>query len=240
VFAFIGSFDTFTDNDSGSVQDEGTLTIGVRDDGGVGQDETDRWRLVGREGEFRVSVTAEGDFDPVVEVHESDGDSIGRDDDSGGGRNSQLDVSLERGETYRVEVTGFGSSSGDYHVLVQPLAEAEAEEDAETTVPDLPPVDGGSLTQGQAATGSVPAGGAVRYRFVGEGGAVTISVDGLDGFDPTVTVLTSDGGQLGFDDDGGEEQFDSLLELDVAAGQTVFVEVGGFGGQAGRYEVEVQ
>jgi hypothetical protein len=117
---------------------------------------------------------------------------------------------------------------------------AEAEEEPEPTVPDVPPVDGGSLTVGQPLSGEVPAGGAVRYRLVGEGRAVAIAVDGLDGFDPTVTVRTSDGLQLGFDDDGGEEQFDSLLGIDVAAGQTVLVEVRGFAGRAGRYEVEVR
>ena len=214
----------------GDLQDEGVLVLDVRDEGGIGDGERDRWTFEGDEDIYRFSVFADGDFDPVVEVLEESGRSIGRDDDGGDDRDSQLDVPLAGGEVYQVIVSGFGSSSGDYEILVEP-----ARPD-----PVLPPVDGGALTIGREVRGEVARGGSVRYRFVGEGRTVAISAIGIDGFDPTVAALTSDGLELGFDDDGGSEPLASLLQVDVAGGQTVIIEVAGFGGEDGEYRLEVR
>ena len=216
---------------SGELQEEGVLVLGVRNEGGIGDGDRDRWTFEGDEGVYRFSVFAEGDFDPIVEVLEESGRSIGRNDDVGGGsHDSQLDVPLEGGEVHEVIVTGFASRGGDYEILVEP-----ARPD-----PVLPPVDGGSLTVGQEVEGEVGRGGVVRYRFVGEGRTVAISAIGIDGFDPTVTALTSDGLELGFDDDGGSEPLASLLQIDVAAGQTITIEVAGFNGEDGEYRLEVR
>ena len=229
VAGVIGVFGAVGNAVDRGTQDEGRLVIGQRGYGGIGDGDTDRWTLAGEDGEFRASVLAEDDFDPIVEVREIGGSSLGRDDDGGEDRDSQLDVLLERGQSYELLVTGFGSSSGDYHVIVEPVP----------VIPDVAPIDGGALTVFRLVSGEVPPGGSVRYRFTGEGREVAISVVGIDGFDPTVTVRTSDGIELGFDDDGGEEAFDSLLRMEIAGGQRVIVEVAGFGSAGGSYTLEV-
>lgn len=234
VAGVVGAFGALGDaldgaGSGGELQEEGRLLVGQRDEGGVGENERDRWTFAGTEGVFRVSVFADGDFDPVVEVLEESGRSLGRDDDSGDDRDAELDVTLSGNELYQLIVTGFGSSSGDYEILVEP-----ARPDAV-----VPPEDGGSLTVGRPVTGEVDRGGAVRYRFVGEGREVTISAVGIDGFDPTVTVRSSDGLELAFDDDGGDEPLASLLEFTVAGGQTVIIEVAGFADEDGAYTLVV-
>lgn len=60
-----------------------------------------------------------GDFDPVATLFGPDGTEVGRDDDSGGGRNSLLEVDLTGGGTYIVEVSEFGGdSAGSFQVVV--------------------------------------------------------------------------------------------------------------------------
>jgi hypothetical protein len=209
----------------GEVQDEGIVVVGDVAEGGIGSGDTDRWTLAGQEGRFVVSVTPEGDFDPTVEVHEVGGESLGEDDDSLGGRGSQLTVTLSSGTTYEIDVEGFNDdTSGDYELLVSQIE-----------------VDAGTLVTGETVRGAVGPEGVVRYRYVGPGREVSISVNAVSrGFDPRVTVFGPDRQELGSDDDGGVEGLDSLLVLEIPAGQEVVVEVTEFSGDPGAFNIGVE
>jgi hypothetical protein len=207
--------------DGDGVQDEGRLVIGEPAEGGIGAGDADRWQLAGASGEVVVSVHGVDGFDPTVEVREIGGASLGTDDDSGPDRDAQLVVRLREGAAYEVEVREFGDDEGgDYTVTVSPTGS-----------------EGGSLTVRRPVAGSVGPDRRVRYTFVGESREVTITVRGRGGFDPTVTVLDPAGTQLAFNDDAIGR--DAQVALTVPGGQTVAVEVAGFGGEGGDYTVEV-
>ena len=222
IYAFSGGIgDGSTD---GSVQEEGPLQIGESAEGGFGSNETDRWTLEGREGRFELAVDAEGDWDPKLEVLEA-GRSLDSDDDTVG-RDPRIIITLEEGKDYVVLVTGFGSSSGDYDIAVRPIGG--------------PPVSGGTLSVGRAVNGEVAVGRVVRYEFVGTGGDTTVVVVGIDDFDPTVRVRTTDGAELAFNDDRGSGDRASQIDLPVAEGQRVVIEVAGFADAGGQYTIVVQ
>jgi len=71
-------------------------------------------------------------------------------------------------------------------------------------------------------------------------GPVTISVSGLDGFDPVVRVVGSGSTILGENDDGPGAGLDSLLSLDLTTTPVVDVWVTDFSGDLGRYVLLVQ
>jgi hypothetical protein len=222
IFAFASNVgDGSTD---GSVQEEGALEIGVPAEGGIGSNETDRWTLDGRQGRFEFAVDAEGDWDPKLEVL-AGGITLGSADDTVG-RDPRVILDLEEGTDYEVLVTGFGSSSGSY--------------DIEVSSADGPPIDGGTLTVGQSVTDEVPPGRIVRYGFVGTDGDATIVVVGIDNFDPTLRVRTTDGAELDFNDDRSPGDRASLLQLPIAEGQRVVIEVAGFADAGGQYTIVVQ
>jgi hypothetical protein len=215
------------------VQDEGPLTIGVRGEGGIGSGDTDRWTMVGQEGQFRIQVFADGDFDPVVILRSAAGTQLGRDDDGGvTGRDSLLTATLQSGERYLVDVSGFGDSSGDYDILVEPASAP--------TPPIGEVIARGPLAIRSPVEGRVGEGDVDRYRFTGENREVVFTVAGIDGFDPMVTVRQVNGTELGSDDDGGEVGRDSRLAVTIPGGETVFVDVEGFNAQGGTYRLEAR
>jgi hypothetical protein len=231
-FGIVSAVRHAIDADSGEIQDEGVLTYHQRDEGGIGTGETDRWQLAGEDAQVRISVFADGDFDPVVTIRPVGGAQFGRDDDGGDDRDARLVVDLRAGTDYHVDVTGFGSSSGDYDILVERESEIP---------PEVPQIEAGPLAVRQPITADVPADVTTRYRFTGEGREVTISVRAVDDYDPVVTVRNQAGLQLGRDDDsgGGPTGRDSLLRVTVPGGETVFVDVEEFSGDAGSYTIEV-
>jgi hypothetical protein len=169
-------------------------------------------------------------FDPFIRVESGDGEVLGEDDDGGELANDsllRLDLS-EPGAVLLVEE--FGGDPGGYRLLILEGDGAEA------------PTTGPALTVG-SPTGGVVVGRdhSVSHPFVGAGAAVSITVAGISGLDPVVTVFGAAGEQLARNDDfGAETGRDARVDLTVAAGVQVTVEVSGFGSSAGPYLVTVE
>jgi hypothetical protein len=91
--------------------------------------------------------------------------------------------------------------------------------------PDAPPL-GDALARGEAGTGDVGDRGVLEVVLVGDGRSAEVTVFGLDGFDPTLTVRDEGGDEVAFnDDDLASFGLDSRLELDIPAGERWTAEI---------------
>lgn len=109
-----------------------------------------------------------------------------------------------------------------------------------STGPALPPPSTRPvevLVAGIPAEGEVPAGGTAGYTWTGEGREVTITVEGVGGFDPTVAVLDATGALLAENDDRAAGDRAAEVAVAPASGQEVLVEVRGFAGTGGAFTV---
>ena len=74
----------------------------------------------------RVVITvnqAEGStLDPVIIFRDGDGNQLGRDDDGGGFPNARLEVALPGTGEYEIEVTRFGTTTGDFEITTEIFA----------------------------------------------------------------------------------------------------------------------
>ena len=100
--------------------EQGSISLGETMDGYIEQGEMHRFAFYSRRsGEITIRVNAnDSSLDPKVAVQDSDGATIGTDDDGGEGRNSLLRVNVRRGRYYII-VQSFGSTSGEYTVEVE-------------------------------------------------------------------------------------------------------------------------
>ena len=96
---------------------------------------------------------------------------------------------------------------------------------------------GDPLRLGLAVAGEVGQDQVARHDFVGDGAVVDVDVVGLQGFDPVVRVIAANGDVLAENDDF--EGLDSHVEVQLPGGATATIEVLGFSGRPGRYEVTV-
>lgn len=201
-------------------------------DGSIGTDDTAVHALAGferrsSEDDDRVSISVVGvdGFDPVLRVVDQDGTEIGENDDADG-RNSFLTFELRREDRFEVEVREFSGDAGSYTIRLQ---------EGDGTQPAVVP--GPPLRLGEAVEGDVGDNQVVRHRFAGDGVTVQVDVVGVNGFDPVVRVLGSDGELLGENDD--TDGRDAHVEVPLASAAVVTIEVFGFNGQPGRYRVTV-
>jgi hypothetical protein len=191
----------------------------------LGTDDVAVHHLTGFEGRVSITVTGVDDFDPVLRVVDADGTVIGENDDTDG-RDSFLTFVLSPDDDLDVEVREFSGDPGFYAIRLQR---------GDGTQPDV--ALGDALFLGQPVTGEVFEDQVVRHDFAGDGAVVDVDVVGLDGFDPMVRVVGPDGTVLAENDD--DEGLDSHVEVQLPGAATVTIEVLGFAGRPGRYEVTV-
>lgn len=176
-------------------------------------------------------------LDPQVRLLDSNGATIAEDDDSGRGPNSFLTYSIESGQTYFI----VASASDD----VAP-AEPEAIGDYVLMV-SLPQVtDLGTLSSTRQPEGAGTISEPLEFdffRFQAQAtGIATVDVTASESsaLDTRLTVLSSDGAFLAFNDDIAYPlNTNSRLTIDVVAGQTYFLEVDGFESTTGNYSLSV-
>ncbi|MGH9135722.1 MAG: hypothetical protein ACRD0G_01580 [Acidimicrobiales bacterium] len=225
VFAVVGGIvaavrsgiDEFSGPDT---LEAGVLPLDRPVDGEVDDNQQAEYRLVG-DGRVVLTVVPDGDFDPVVVLFDAAGTQVGRDDDGGPGlRDSLLVAELRPNESYRVRVEEFSDDGGSYTITAR-----SAVRRAELS------------GLGSAAAGEVAEEEMVRYPLdLAVGRDVTISVAAVEGFDPTVRVLSHDGEELAFNDDF-QGCCDAQVTLVVPDGAVA--EVAGLNGRAGRYTITV-
>lgn len=194
--------------------------------GRLGEDDTGVHLLSSVEGRVTVTVTGGEGFDPVLRITGPDGTLVAENDDADG-LDARLALVLASADELRVEVHEFSGDPGEYTVA---LLRGD-------DLVGISPLDAGPLPVGTEVEGEVGRNQAAAHRFTGEGHEVTIDVVGLDGFDPVVRVLDTDGRELARDDDGGAERHDVRLRILVPGAAHVTIEVTGYAGAPGRYRI---
>jgi hypothetical protein len=97
----------------------GSLTVRTEVEGQVGRNQAAAYRFTGEGNEVVVEVRAIDGFDPLVRVLDGNGKEIGRDDDSGEGYDSRLELLVPGATAVTIEVTGYGGEAGRYRIVVR-------------------------------------------------------------------------------------------------------------------------
>jgi hypothetical protein len=97
----------------------GSLSIGSSASGHLDPYGTASYQLVGTGSTVWITVSGEGALDPQVQVVDASGFAVGFNDDSGTSYDALLSVFLSAGTNYRVDVTGYSGSSGNFTIRVE-------------------------------------------------------------------------------------------------------------------------
>lgn len=156
-----------------------TLPTGMMDD----------WKFYAQQGDT-VEISLVGGFDTYLELYDSDGRELARDDDGGDGLNSLICAqTLPYTGVYRIVVRAYrtGSDGGWYTLSVNSATPTELRR----------------TEYGETITGTVGLCGGERFSFRGnEGDTIQIDMSIANG-DAYLILYDSDGREITRDDDGG-------------------------------------
>lgn len=188
------------------------------------------------------SLEAGGALDLTLEVLDSSGNRLDFNDDHGTQRvdldtfDSLIsDLTLPGAGDYTIRVNTFsGSGSGSVEVIVSTAAA--------TPEPVVTAVPGGDVI-----VGTVPDNGTYTLDLeLTQGDVLTITVRGLNNFDPRVALLDVKQRVVAENDDHGTNdtsigRFDSRIsDVQITATGTYTIEIAGFGGTGGDFEMTIE
>lgn len=193
------------------------------------------------------SLEADGEIDPILSIIDAEGDVVADNDDHRTSRTDLAprdsliaDFTFNDNGRYTIQVVPFEAAEGDVEVLitdgsVSPSTDIQEDAPAEPVGNDVVVED------------EVPDDETFSYDFdASEGAVITITVRETDGqLDPKIVLLNSEGTQLAENDDHSSDDaslgpYDSqIAEFTVPASGTYTVEVTGFGGVGGSFELTI-
>lgn len=215
----------------------GRITLGQDVNGSLETEGDQDWyRLRLEEGQtYRFALRGEGDTpvgDPLLRVHNAQGEEIAVDDDGGGNLNSYLEFSAPSTGTYFLSAQAFADAyTGNYTLS------ARAGDIPGDTSTDASLSSAGDYREGNLS----PAGDRDWYRIeLEQGEGVRIGLNTVEGAadalgDPYLVIYDANGSELMRDDDGGEG-LNAWAEFVAPSAGAYFIEARGFGEDAsGRY-----
>jgi hypothetical protein len=167
----------------------GDIALGQPVNDTITQGASDDWKFFAEQGET-VEISLVGGFDTFLELYDSDGRELARDDDGGDGLNSLICAqTLPYTGVYRIIVRAYSSrSEGGWYTL---------------SVNSAVPSELRRIEYGETITGTVDQCGGARFSFRGEAGdRMTIDMS-IAGGDAYLILYDSDGREITRDDDGG-------------------------------------
>ena len=185
------------------------------------------WQLSAQAGTTVNIAASASDFDTLLRVIDSNGQEIGVDDDSGGGRNSLLrGLNLRTAGVYTIFVESYDGRGGAYTLSIERPTASTASTSSTITV-DTP------------ATGNLAAGAIDEWRLNGQNGQVlNIWVEGS--FDTTVALVSPNGERLAFNDDFGAYNISRIGSFTLPASGTYTIAVAGYSSaETGSYTLTV-
>ena len=209
------------------IDDRGSIDFGQARTGTLETGDRHHYSVTIQE-EMEVAIRAEhseeSELDPKVSVYDADGALIGTDDDGGEGRNAYLITTLSPG-TYDIVVFAYGSTEGDYRLMVDRREPQEL----------------GSIAVGQTRPGELLAPRDCHEYDLQLDQQVYVYIDLVkaddSGLDPKLYLMDSDGVEIENNDDGGEGT-NSLIRRLLPAG-TYTISVRAYGSTRGAYELSV-
>ncbi len=184
--------------------------------------------------EYRIETHLGSNNDTVLVVYGPDGDHLVDDDDSGDSGASLLEWVAPSSDTYYIEVSGFDGTLGTYDLSLsdlgaQPLDDHGDDRSGATRIRDGEFLDGDIERDGDRDF----------FFFSAERGREYRIETHLGSNGDTVLVLYGpDGDYLDEDDDSGEDAA-SRLEWVAPSSDTYYIEVSGFDGTLGTYQISL-
>lgn len=193
------------------------------------------------------SLEADGEIDPILSLVNAEGDVVADNDDHRTSRTDLAprdsliaDFTFTDNGRYTIQVVPFEAADGDVEVLITDGSVTPGT-DIQEGVPETPAGDDVVVED------EVPDNETFSYDFEAtEGAVVTITVRETDGqLDPKVVLLDDEGTQLAENDDHSSDDanlgpYDSQIEsFSVPASGTYTVEITGFGGVGGSFELTI-
>ena len=171
-------------------------------------------------------------FDTVLVLYGPDGDYLVEDDDSGDSGASRLEWVAPSSDTYYIEVSGFESTTGTYQLSLSVLGAQ-------------PPDDHGDdrsgatrIRDGEFLDGDIERDGDRDFFFFSAERGREYRLETHLGVDTVLLLYGPDGDYLVEDDDSGEGGA-SLLEWVAPSSDTYYIEVSGFSGMLGTYQLSL-
>lgn len=188
---------------------------------------------------FDVRASQGSTVDPIVVLLNSDGQKVGMDDDSGGGKNARLAVSVNTGE-YTAVVSGYGNTSGEYSIAVTDGGAAQAVPGQQGTSVSPQMTQSGEISPGESKTGVLNQGDTHTYTMnVPSKLMITIDLEkaGNSALDPILELQNSTGAVIAKDDDGGGGRNARITKfLDPG---TYALKATGYRNSSGQYQLRV-
>ena len=184
--------------------------------------------------EYRIETHLGSNGDTVLVLYGPDGDYLVEDDDSGDSGASRLEWVASSSDTYYIEVSGFESTTGTYQLSLsvlgaQPPDDHGDDRSGATRIRDGEFLDGDIERDGDRDFFFFSAERGREYRietYLGSNG------------DTVLVLYGPDGGYLVEDDDSGDSGA-SLLEWVAPSSDTYYIEVSGFDGTPGIYQLSL-
>ncbi|MCL4251130.1 MAG: hypothetical protein KJ065_23475 [Anaerolineae bacterium] len=208
---------------------EGAIEFGSWNENTLARDHGDLWNFYGDRGQVVSISVGSGAFDTVIQLQNSNGEWLTQDDDGGLGLDSTIAYfELPYSGEYRLLVNSFdGASSGTYWVgLGWPSDMAR---------------EAGYLGYGDVQEGYLETTAGDRWWFEGRAGdIVSITVYGMDEFDPMVELYAGDRNyQFERNDDFGDSLNAAIVDFELPSTGAYRIIVRGYADTYGPYAVEL-
>lgn len=166
-----------------------------------------------------IRTTSDENFDTILAVTDPDGRQIAENDDqSPMSLQSQVIIQTRMAGTYQAEVTGYGGSTGEFMLHVQPGVDFGLSEAAEILQEDI-------VTIGQ--TDPMPS---FDVELDADDILVASTFALTSGLDTTLTLTDGSGRVLSQNDDRGDGSLNSQIVYETGEAGTYTIEIGTFSG----------
>ncbi|MBN2555469.1 MAG: protein kinase [Anaerolineales bacterium] len=185
----------------------------------------DRWQLQLQAGDVvELSMRALDGLDTYLELINPQGRSLETDDDGGEGSDSYIVRLIFETGVYTVVARGFDGAVGDYALSVE----------------ELQGTFQGSVTPGRNGTRTLTESTPIHtWAYEGRSGeTLSLSMEGMNGFDTYLELLSPTGERVAYDDDGGEGR-NSLLQAGLAQSGAYTIIARGCSYHLGSYELSL-
>ena len=171
-------------------------------------------------------------FDTVLVLYGPDGDYLVEDDDSGDSGASLLEWVAPSSDTYYIEVSGFDDTPGTYQLSLSELGAQPTDDHGDDR-------SGATrIRDGEFLDGDIERDGDRDFFFFSAERGREYRIETHLGFDTVLVLYGPDGDYLVEDDDSGEDAA-SRLEWVAPSSDTYYIEVSGFDGTPGTYQLSL-